>query len=94
LRQSRLCGGGISWRNFQTTDHESGGVVLQKVQADAAFCHQRAAENRRMAEQPGDPALKENYLDLERRWARLALSYEDPEQYIQLTAQLACALDE
>jgi hypothetical protein len=68
--------------------------LLQKAQAEAAFCHQRAEENRRMAEQPGDPALKETYLDLERRWARLALSYEDPEQYIHLTAQLACAQDE
>ena len=68
--------------------------MLQKAHADAAFCHQRAIENRRMAEQAGDPALKEIYLDLERRWARLAQSYADPEQYIQFTAQVACALDE
>jgi hypothetical protein len=68
--------------------------VLRKAHAEAAFCHQRAEENRRMAEHAADPARKEIYLDLERRWARLALSYEDSEPYIQLTAQLACALDE
>ncbi len=45
-------------RNFKITDHESGGVVLQKANAEAAFCHQRAEENRRMAEQSGDPALR------------------------------------
>jgi hypothetical protein len=81
-------------RNSKITDHESGGVVLQKAHAEAAFCHQRAEENRRMAEQAGDPALKEIYLDLERRWERLALSYADSEQYIRFTAQLACTLDE
>ena len=81
-------------RNSKITDHESGGVVLQKAHAEAAFCHQRAEENRRMAEQAGDPALKETYLDLERRWATLALSYADSEQYIRFTAQLACTLDE
>jgi len=83
----------LFWRNSQTTDHESGGVVLQKAHAEAAFCRQRAEENRRMAEQPGDPALKQTYLDLEQRWARLAQSYEDSEQYIRFTAQLACTLD-
>lgn len=70
--------------------------VLQKAtaQGEAAYCYERAKQNRRMAAQPGDPALKEIYLDLEQRWSRLAMSYENSEQYIQLTAQLVCALDD
>jgi hypothetical protein len=65
-----------------------------KAHADVAFCYQRAEQIRRMAERLGDPALRNSYLDLEQRWVRLALSYEDSEQYIRFTAELACTLDE
>jgi hypothetical protein len=68
--------------------------MLHRTNAEVAFYYQRADENRRMAEQQTDPELRNTCLDLEQRWRKLGLSYENPHRFIQSAVHLACALDE
>lgn len=83
------------WRNSRTTrTKKRGSVMLQKSHADAAYCNVCADENRRMAEQQNSPVLRQTYLDLEARWIKLALSYENADRLNQYIAHLACALDQ
>jgi hypothetical protein len=68
--------------------------MLQRTDTQAAYCYQRAEENRRRAEQQVKPEYKETYLDLERRWLTLAMSYEFGDRLNQYAAHVACALDD
>jgi hypothetical protein len=50
--------------------------MLQNAQHDVAYCHQRAEESRRMAARETNPGRRQEFLDMEARWTRLATSYE------------------
>ncbi len=50
--------------------------MLLKLAEQVADCHRRARESRLRAEAATDPALKQDYLNLERRWMMLAESYQ------------------
>ena len=50
--------------------------MLQNARQDVAYCQQRAEESKRLATQETDPARKQEFLDMEARWLRLAMSYE------------------
>jgi hypothetical protein len=67
--------------------------MLQKAQSEAAYCQERADENRRMAEQQTRPKLRQTYLDLAERWLKLAIGCEFSDRFNQYSAHLACALD-
>ena len=56
--------------------------MLQKTQHDVAYCHQRAEESRRLAAREIDPGRRQEFLDMEARWMRLATSYEFAERLI------------
>jgi hypothetical protein len=50
--------------------------VLQNVSAEIRECLERAADCVRQAELERDPKLRQDFLDLARRWRKLADSYE------------------
>ena len=50
--------------------------MLQNLNNNVADCLLRAAEVERRAREASDPELKANLLDIARRWARLAESYQ------------------
>ena len=50
--------------------------MLDDTSAQVKNCLERAAAARRRAEQTDDPYLKEDLLDIETRWLRLAESYQ------------------
>jgi hypothetical protein len=50
--------------------------MLPKLTEDIAECYRRAHESREQAERTPNPRLKQDFLDLERRWLSLARSYE------------------
>jgi hypothetical protein len=50
--------------------------VLQNLSAEIRECLEHAADCARQAELQRDPKLRQDFLDLERRWRRLAGSYE------------------
>ena len=54
--------------------------MLQKTQDDVAYCYQRAEESRRMGERETDPQRQHEYLEMEARWIKLAISYQFAEQ--------------
>jgi len=81
----------VSWL-IPTTEQQRGGIMLQRTNAEVAYCYQRSEENRRMADQV-DAKHRQTYLDLEARWLKLALSYEFSDRLNQYTAHMACALD-
>jgi hypothetical protein len=60
--------------------------MLQKANPDAAYCRERAEENRRMAQGQVDSELRKTYLNIEALWLLLAYGYERPEQLNQYTA--------
>ena len=66
----------------------------ERVDKDVEYCRQRADECQRMAVQETHPALKQDYLDLEARWLKLAACYEFPDRMIEYSARLACTLDQ
>ena len=66
--------------------------MLREARIDAAYCYERAAENKQMAAQAPDLELRGVYLDLETRWLALAVSYEFPDRLNQYAAHLACTL--
>lgn len=67
--------------------------MLQRVSLEIAYCHERAAENRRMADSCR-PEYRQSYLDLEARWLRLALHQEFSDQLNAYVANIACRLDD
>ena len=50
--------------------------MLQNPSEEIAECYRRAAEARERAMHAHDPALKQDFLDMERRWMSLAHSYD------------------
>jgi len=56
------------------------GVVLNNLSAQVGGCLQHAEDCARKATAQTDPQLKQDYLDLERRWLFLARSYEFTER--------------
>ena len=54
--------------------------VMLKLTEEIAECYRRAHESREQAERTPDPSLKQDFLDLERRWLSLARSYEFSER--------------
>jgi hypothetical protein len=59
---------------------------MSKKSDDAAYCKQRAEEDRWLAEREPDPKLKKAYLDLRDRWTKLANCYERPDSVEALRA--------
>ena len=56
--------------------------MLQKLTEEIAECYLRAEQCRSRAKHAIDPALKQDFLDMEQRWLIMARSYE-------FTAQLS-----
>jgi hypothetical protein len=50
--------------------------VLSKLSAEITECHRHAEDCAREAAAQRDPKLREDFLTLERRWLKLAASYE------------------
>jgi hypothetical protein len=55
-------------------------IVLQKLSDHIRNCLDRGAEAKRQAERTVDPRAKADFLRLERRWTRLAQSYQFTER--------------
>src|SRR5262245_55556098 len=49
--------------------------MLQRLSEQVRACHERAAEARSRAEATTDPAVKADFLEMERRWLALARSH-------------------
>lgn len=54
--------------------------MLLKLAEKVADCHRRARDARQRADAATDPVLKQDYLNLERRWMMLAESYQFTER--------------
>ena len=54
--------------------------VMLKLTEEIAECYRRARESREQSERTPDLSLKQDFLDLERRWLSLARSYEFSER--------------
>ena len=61
---------------------------MLKLTEEIAECYRRAHESRKQADCTPDPSLKQDFLDLERRWLSLARSYEFSEQLSNFTAEV------
>jgi hypothetical protein len=62
--------------------------MLQKLSDQAAECYRLARNAREKAERASDDAIRRDYLALERRWAKLAQSYELLERTSAFTAEV------
>jgi len=60
--------------------------MLQKHGEQIRACHERAAEARDRAEAIADPALRADFLEMEKRWLFLARSYEFTDRLTDFTA--------
>ena len=58
---------------------------MQKLSEDIAECHTHAAQCRTRAKRAIDPKIKQEYLDMERRWLSMARSHEFAEQLLDFT---------
>jgi hypothetical protein len=54
--------------------------MLLQLTGDIAECYQYAAHAHERAKRANDPATKQDFLNLERRWLSLAHNYEFAEQ--------------
>jgi hypothetical protein len=50
--------------------------MVLNVTADIAECYRHAAECQRFANEAHDPAARNDFLDMQRRWLAFANSYE------------------
>ena len=50
--------------------------MLENVNEHARECLSKAAECRRLAESTSDQRMRSDFLDMERRWLKLANSYQ------------------
>jgi hypothetical protein len=50
--------------------------MLKSLSAEIRECHEHAEDCARNAAAQSDPVLKQDFLDMERRWLFLARSYE------------------
>jgi len=60
--------------------------MLQRLSAQVRACHERAAEAKSKAEATADPAVKADFLEMERRWLALARSHAYTESLGDFTA--------
>jgi len=60
--------------------------MLQKLNKEISDCYECALECRRRANESRDPATKQDFLEMERRWIQLAHSYEFAERLSNFTA--------
>jgi hypothetical protein len=74
-----------------TTKQQTGAAMTNP---DAAYCIERAEANGRMADQSPPSEYKLACLDLAERWRKLALSYEFADRMNQVSASLACGMDD
>jgi len=63
-----------------------GRIMLEPLSEQVRECHERAAEAKAKAEATADPALKTEFLDIERRWLALARSHTGTESLEDLRA--------
>jgi len=61
-------------------------MVLQ-LTGEIAECYQYAAKARERAKRANDPATKQDFLNVERRWLSLARNYEFAEQLSSFTGK-------
>lgn len=66
--------------------------MLQELSEQIRACHERAVEARRKAETALNPALKADFLEMEKRWLALARSYAFTERLQDFTAAFPLAL--
>jgi PAS domain S-box-containing protein len=59
--------------------------MLWKPSEQVQACYQRALDANRKADRTADPALKADFLQIERRWLALAQSYEFTERLMDFT---------
>jgi hypothetical protein len=50
--------------------------MVQTLTSDIAECYRQAAECRRFADEAQDPAVRNDFRDMQRRWLALATGYE------------------
>jgi hypothetical protein len=62
--------------------------MLLKLTAEIAECYRHAAYARERANCTTDPAIKQDFLDMEHRWSSLARSYEFAEQLLAYTREV------
>ena len=62
--------------------------MLQNLSEEIAECYHRAAEARERAVHAHDPAIKQDFLDMERRWMFLAHSYEVTRRFSDFTNEV------
>jgi hypothetical protein len=58
--------------------------MLNKLSGEIVECYQHAEGCARRAESEPDPGLRQDFLDMERRWLFLARSYEFTERLERL----------
>jgi PAS domain S-box-containing protein len=63
--------------------------MLRKLGEQVQACFDHALNARRKADRTADPALKADFLEMEKRWLTLAQSYEFTERVTDFTAQNA-----
>jgi hypothetical protein len=61
--------------------------MLHKLTEEIAECYRHARECRERAKQSPDPATKEDFFDMERRWLSLARNYEFAERLSRFTTE-------
>jgi hypothetical protein len=64
-----------------------GRAMLQKLTEEIAECYRHARECHERANQSPDPATKEDFFDMERRWLFLARNYEFAERLSRFTTE-------
>jgi hypothetical protein len=62
--------------------------MLQKLTDEIAECYRHARECRERAKQSPDPATKEDFFNMERRWLSLARNYEFAERLSRFTTEV------
>jgi hypothetical protein len=61
------------------------GPMLKNLSDDIAECYRHAVDCAQKAKSEGDARVREDFLDMERRWLFLARSYEFTDQLDLLT---------
>jgi hypothetical protein len=62
--------------------------MLQQLAKEIAECYGHARESRERAKVAHDPALKQDFLDMERRWISLAHSYQFTERLLNFPTEV------
>ena len=61
--------------------------MLLRLSEEICECYMRAAQARMYANYAHDPKVKQDFLDMERRWLNLARSYEFTERLSNFTGE-------